>query len=599
MADFKDFDNIHQMLCETVKRCPDHPAYRWFISEDEMASVTWHQFLEEVRTVAKALFALGVRKDDKVTIISYSCYRWVLTDLAIASIGAVTVGIYHNLPAGDCQYIVEHSDSTIAFVENQEQYDKIAGIRNQIPAIRKVILFDGASPSDEWATDYESFRAGSQKVTDQDIAPLVEAATPDDIACIVYTSGTTGVPKGAMLTHDNITFTAQSVAKSVYWEPADHVFLFLPLAHVFARTCVYTSLLAGCTLTFSKGIPHVPEELKIVKPHWFPSVPRIFEKVHAKIIGGVEAKGGLALKLFNWAMKVGHLAGDVKLARRTVPLLLHIKYSLADRLIFSKIKEAFGGRVRWCISGAAPLNPDIGKFFHAAGLLIVEGIGMTENTSFSNLNRYRHYKFGAVGPTGPGIEQRIGEDDEIQFRGRNVMKGYYKMPAETTATFTSDGWLKTGDLGEIDKDGFLKVTGRRKEIIVTSGGKNIAPAKIEGHLATSKYINQVCVVGDDRNYLTALVTLDVDNIQAYAQAHQISVDDPEALLREPAIIELIEAEVKDKNWDLASFESIKKVAIVPEFTIENGLLTPTLKLKKNLAIERYAERIDALYHTER
>jgi long-chain acyl-CoA synthetase len=275
--------------------------------------------------------------------------------------------------------------------------------------------------------------------------------------------------------------------------------------------------------------------------------------------------------------------------------MLNFKYAIATKLVFSKIQAALGGRVRWCVSGAAPLSPQIGKFFHAAGILIVEGIGMTENTSFTNVNRYDNYRFGWVGTPGPGIEQKIAPDGEILYRGRNVMKEYYKMPEETAETITKEGWQHTGDLGEIDSENFLRVTGRKKDLIITAGGKNIAPAAIEGKLATSKYINQACVIGDRRKFLTAVVTLDADNTSAYAKEKNIQFSGINDLIRNQEIQKLIEAEVEENNKEFASFESIKKVTVVPEFTIENGLLTPTLKVKRNVAMERYQKEIDRMY----
>lgn len=595
MDGFKDYRNIFEMLQETVRRRQGHAAYRWFTAPQQTEAVSWNGFYRQVRRAARALMALGIKKTDKVTILSYSCYRWVLCDVAIAGVGAQTVGIYHSLPAPDVAYIVDHSDSVLAFAEDERQLEKLRRIRPQIPGVRKVILFNGTVPDDDWVVDFDSFMAMSAAVSDNRFEEMTAAVTAEDVAGIVYTSGTTGVPKGAMLTHDNITFTAQSVAGSVVWHPEDQVFLFLPLAHVFARTTVYTSLFAGCTLTFCRGIDLIAEDIKAARPHWFPSVPRIYEKVHARVTATAEAKGGQALKIFNWAFAVGHQVGDLKLAKQPIPFLLALKYRLATRLVFSKIQQALGGRVRWCISGAAPLNPDIGRWFHAAGVLIVEGIGMTENTSFSNLNRFDNYRFGWVGPPGPGIEQKIADDGEILFRGRNIMKGYYKMPEETAASFTDDGWLESGDVGEIDAEDFLRITGRKKEIIVTSGGKNIAPARIEGILATSKYINQVLVIGDRRHYLSALVTLDSDNAAGYARQHGISFAAAEDLVTHPEIVKKIEAEVALKNRDLASFETVKKVRVVPEFTIDNGMLTPTMKIRKKAIRERYAAEIEGFY----
>ena len=594
--EFVDFRSIHDMLRKTVARHGEQTAYKWFTAPGVTEGVTWQSFDEQVRRVGKSLIALGVAPGDKVNILSYTCYRWVLCDMGITGIGAATVGIYQsNLPK-DCCYIIDHCEAVVVFAQNAAQLAKLQEVRSQIPRVRRVILFEGPAPSgDDWVMDFEAFLALGAEIADSQFEARAGAVTPADTAGIVYTSGTTGVPKGALLTHDNITFTAQSVYGSTEIRDGDEVFLFLPLAHVFARTCVYATLLAGAATTFTRSMDTIVEDIAAARPHWFASVPRIYEKIYAKVISGAESKGGAALKIFRWACAVGHAVGECKLAKQPVPALLGLKYAVADRLVFSKIRAALGGRVRWCISGAAPLNPEIGEFFHAAGVLIVEGLGMTENTSFTNLNRWNDYRFGWVGPPGPGIEQKIGDDGEVLFRGRNVMKEYYKMPAETAETFTADGWLRTGDVGEIDAHNFLRITGRKKELIITAGGKNIAPAAIEGIIATSKYINQVCVIGDRRKYLSALVSLDPETVQEWARAQNIPFRDMDELIVHPRVQALIEAEVAEKNKAFASFESIKKVTITPEHTIENGLLTPTLKLKKAQILDRYQGSIDSMY----
>ncbi|MDM8523061.1 long-chain fatty acid--CoA ligase [Desulfococcaceae bacterium HSG8] len=594
---FKDYQNTHQMLKETVDRCSGQMAYKWFLEDSgQPVSVTWGEFYDQVKKVSKSLMALDVKKDDKVNIISYTCYRWVLSDLGITSIGACTVGIYQsNLPK-DCKYVINHSDSVLIFAEDEKQLEKLLEIREDIPDIRKVVLFKGSyDKADDWVITFEEFLKLGKDVSDEDFLEQTSTVNPDDPACIVYTSGTTGVPKGAVLTHDNITFTAQTVRECGEFMDDDEMFLFLPLAHVFARTCSYSAILVGNTGVFNRGMPTLMDDMKAARPHWFVSVPRIFEKVYSKVMSGAEAKGGMTLKIFQWACNVGNQVTDCKLEKRPIPFVLDFQYKLATKLVFSKIQEALGGRMRWCISGAAPLNPDIEKFFHAAGILVLEGIGMTENMSFSNVNRKDNYRIGWVGPPGPGIEQKIGEDGEIMFRGRNVMKGYYKMPEETAETITPDGWLLTGDLGEIDSENFLRVTGRKKEIIITAGGKNIAPAAIEGVIATSKYVSQVCVIGDQRKYLSALVTPDPDNIKDYAEANNIPFEDIDGLVKDERIIRLIESQVEGKNREFASYETIKKVTLVPEFTIENGLITPTLKLKKNIIREKYSDEIDEMY----
>jgi len=591
---FIDFTNVYQMLDATVQRQKDAEAFRTIHTPERTSSVTWREFQTQVRRVGKSLIALGVGHGDKISILSYSCYHWVLTDMGTESVGSVAVGIYHTNPAKDCRYIIEHSDSVIVFAQHADQLAKLVEVRDRIPNVRKVVLFDGAHASD-WVLSYEQFLALGDGVPDDVLDARIAAVTPPDVAAIVYTSGTTGIPKGAMITHDNMTFTCQSVQQCADAGPGDVELLFLPLAHVFARLSVLVAVVTGSTTVFARSIDTLVEDLKVARPHWFTSVPRVYEKVFNKVVSGAEAKGGAALKIFRWAMRAGNEVSDCLLAKKPIPAGLKLRYAIATKLVFSKIQAALGGRVRWCISGAAPLNPSIGKFFHASGILILEGIGMTENTSFTNVNRLGDYRFGWVGPTGPGIEQRTAEDGEVQYRGRNVMKGYYKMPDETRETLIEGGWQCTGDLGEIDAAGFLKITGRKKDLIVTAGGKNVAPSAIEGVIATSKYILQVSVVGDRRAYLTALVTLDQDNVKAYAAANGIAFSSFAELQRDPRIKALVDAEVAAYNKEFASFEQVKKVAIVNEFTIANDLLTPTLKLKRAPIQARFSAEIEAMY----
>lgn len=595
----KDYQSIHQMLKETVERYPDRTAYKWFPEVGQTDSVTWVQFYDQVRQVAKSLMALGIEKGDKVNIISYTCYEWVLADFGVTSVGAATVGIYQSNLPNDCRYIIDHSDAVIIFAEDEEQLYKLMEIRETIPNIRKVVLFKRERPiDDDWVIGFDTFLGLGKDISNEEFQKRIDEITPADTAGIVYTSGTTGVPKGAVLTHDNFIFTAQSALQHASINDGDETFLFLPLAHVYARIIVHHSMLAGVPLTFARSMDTLIDDIKAARPDWFSSVPRIYEKVYAKVVSGAEAKGGLALKIFRWACDVGYAVSDCKLEKQPIPWMTGMKYKLAQKLVFSKIREALGGRVRWCVSGAAPLNPDIARFFHAADILVVEGLGMTENTSFSNVNREDDYRIGWVGKPGAGIEQKIAGDGEIMIRGRNVMKEYYKMPEETAKTITSDGWLHTGDLGEIDAEDFLRVTGRKKDLIITAGGKNIAPALIEGVIATSKYINQICVIGDKRKFLSALVTINPETVQAYAEEHGISYKSLDDLMKNRNIIQLVEGAVALKNKTLASFETVKKITIVPEFTIENGMATPTMKLKKNIIHDKFQKEIDAMYPTD-
>ncbi|MFP4225506.1 MAG: AMP-dependent synthetase/ligase [Desulfobacterales bacterium] len=594
---FVDYQNVHQMLKKTIDAKSDVIAHRWFLDgEGSSESVTWGEFYDQVKQAGKSLMALDVEKGDKVIILSYSCYYWVLIDMANAAIGAATVGIYQSNLAEDCKYIINHSDAVVVFAENQQQLDKLQQIREGIPNIRKVILFNGEAPAnDDWIISFNEFLGLSKNTSEKDLQQRIQMPTPQDTATIVYTSGTTGVPKGAVITHDNITFTAQSVEASADVRDGDETFLFLPLAHIFARTLVNATMLTGATTNYCRSMDTITEDLKLAKPHWFPSVPRIYEKVYSKVLSGAESKGGVALKIFNWAKDIGDQMADCKLNREPVPFMLGLKHKIASALVFSKLHEALGGRLRFCISGAAPLEPAIAKFFIGADVLVLEGLGMTENTSFTNVNRPDNYRIGWVGPPGPGIEQKIADDGEILFRGRNVMKEYYKMPDETAETLSPEGWLHTGDLGEIDSENFLRITGRKKELIITAGGKNVAPAAIEGHMATSKYINQFCVVGDRRKFLSALVTLDEENVTEYADANGIPYNSFDDLINNEQIYKLIESEIQEKNKDLPSYETIKRFKIVPEFTVENKMMTPTMKIKKSVAMDAYQDEIEQLY----
>jgi long-chain acyl-CoA synthetase len=594
-----DYQNIFSMLQETVRRKPGEPALKWFVSDHEMTSMSWDVLEERVRRVAASLISLGVGKGDKVAVISNTRSEWVMADLGINALGACTVGIYQSNLSKECRYIIDHSDAVVAFAENDLQLEKLMEIRLEIPAVRRVVLFSGNPPAgDSWVISFEAFLDLGRGMPKETVDRYIADVKAEDPAGIIYTSGTTGIPKGVVLTHDNLTFTAQSVLGCGTFEEKDETFLFLPLAHVFARTCFYTAIAAGATVIFFRSMETLAEDLRAAKPHWFVSVPRIFEKIQGKILAAVEEKGGVTLRIFQWAHGVGNRVSDCILKKEKLPLLLKIQYAVASKLVFSKVKAAFGGRLQWCISGAAPLNPEIGKFFHACGILVLEGLGMTEDTSFSNVNRIDNFRFGWVGQPGPGIEQSVAEDGEILFRGRNVMREYYKMPEATAETITPDGWLKSGDIGEIDSENFLKITGRKKEIIITAGGKNIAPAPIESALLTSRYIQQAFVIGDKRKYLSALVTLDMDQVEGYARSHGIPYSNVESLARHERIRRLIDAEVEQKNREFASYEQIKKITIVPEFSIENGLLTPTLKLKKNIAVERFKNDIDSMYLKE-
>jgi len=438
--------------------------------------------------------------------------------------------------------------------------------------------------------------AKGTNVADDEFLGRASEIQPGDVASLVYTSGTTGIPKGAMLTHENLVFTSWSALESLTIEPHYENFLYLPLSHVFARIIVYVCLRAALTVNIGESREKIVENMQEVKPHFFATAPRLYEKAYIGITSKAMDAGGIKHKMFRWALGVGYVVSKLQQQNKPVPGLLAIKHKLANKLVFSKIQALLGGNIVFAVSGAAPLNKAIAEFFHACGILILEGLGMTENTSFTNVNRYDNYKFGSVGQLGPEIEQKIAPDGEVLFRGRNVMLGYYKDPEETAETIDNDGWLHTGDIGEIDEDGFLRITDRKKAIIVTSGGKNVAPQRIEKIMRTSRYIDQAVVYGDRKKYLTGVISIDPEQVEEWATKHGIPFNNREELNKHPKVKELIDKEVQEKNESLSSFETLKKVIIAPiEFSVESGEMTASLKVKRKVVTQNYRAQLDALY----
>jgi len=589
------YQSIYELFNKVSAADPDKVAYRYKAS-GIWKNVAWREQQETCKKISKSLIALGVKKGDRVNILSTTRLEWVQCDFGMVNCGAVTVGIYPtNLPP-DCAYIINHCDAEVIFVENQDQLNKILQVRQDVPRLRQIIIFDGDGSADGGVLSFAEFLRRGENIPDAEFAGRAKAIHPGDLASLVYTSGTTGVPKGAMLTHENMLFVSESAAQSMLLKSHFVTLLFLPLAHVFARLIVYFCLTRGVAVAFAESLEKVGDNLKEVQPHFICSVPRLFEKIYAKITTSAQDAGGLKKKIFDWALQVGYAASRRQQNRHPVSGLLGFKHKLANKLVLHKIQAAFGGQLIWAVSGAAPLNKTIAEFFHACGVLILEGIGMTENTSFTNVNRYDHNKFGTVGPVGPGIEMKIAPDGEVLYRSKGNMKGYFKNPEASAETIDQNGWLNTGDIGEIDSDGFLKITDRKKELIITSGGKNIAPQRIERILRTSRFISQAMAYGDHKKYVTALVTLNREYLEPWAKANGIAFNRFEELADHPQVHELIDNEIKAKNAELASFESVKKVAIVPQdFSIAGGELTPTLKLRRKVVTDKYRPMIERMY----
>ncbi|MGH7493469.1 MAG: AMP-dependent synthetase/ligase [bacterium] len=587
--------SIYELLQEVCAKHAGQVAYR-FKRQGSWMNVTWEEHQSACKQIAKSLIALDVQKGECVNILSQTRLEWVQCDFGIVSSGGVTVGIYPTNLAPDCAYIINHCEARIIFVENREQLQKLFSLRGGLARVRHLILYDGESEAAQGVLSWDEFLRLGQKISDAELEVRAQNLQPEDLAALVYTSGTTGVPKGVMLTHNNLLFVSQSASDSLYLRSDFITLLFLPMAHVFARLLVYFCLRNGIAIAFAESIEKVADNLKEVRPHFIASVPRIFEKIYTRVMSGVQQAGGLKARLFHWALHAGCEVSRLQQEKVAIPALLGVKHALANKLVLHKIQDAFGGRLIWAVSGAAPLNKSVAEFFHACGVLVLEGIGMTENSSFSNVNRYDHNKFGTVGPVGPGIEMKLAPDGEILFRGENVMKGYFKNATATAESIDSDGWLYSGDVGEIDADGFLCITDRKKDLIITAGGKNIAPQRIEKILSTSPFISQAMAFGDRKNYVTALITLNFENVSSWAKAQRIDFHTLEELARHPLVRELIEREVNEKNKELASFESVKKIRILPkDFSIAEGDLTPTLKVKRKVVTEKYRATLEEMY----
>jgi long-chain acyl-CoA synthetase len=590
-----DHKTIPELFEHVIRQYGDTPAYRSKIN-GEWVLVDWNEARRRVRAITRGLAGCGIKPGDRISILSGTRLEWVLADFAAVCGGVVTVGIYHtNLPK-DCAYIMNHSESRLIFVEDADQLAKVLEVRQNLSTIETIVIFDGPSDEAKGVLSFDDFIQRGSRVDESVIDERAAGVKPEDLASLVYTSGTTGVPKGAMITHKNLIFTSWSVSESIKNDPSYETLLFLPLAHVFARLIVYACFRTGMSTAFAEDITLIGENLKEIRPDFIASVPRIFEKVNGKILTGVEQAGGVKKMLFDWSLGVGYEVSRLQQAGQPVTGLLAVKHRIADKLVLHKIRAALGGRMLYAISGAAPLNKAIAEFFHACGILILEGIGMTENTSFSHVNRIDHYKFGTVGQAGPGIETKLLADGEILYRGDNVMAGYYRSPEETAKTIDPDGWLQSGDIGTIDDEGFLSITDRKKDLIITAGGKNIAPQRIEKLVRTARIVGQVVAIGDRRKFVSALITLDPDEAPVWATENGIQDISLSALAGDPKIFTEVQRAVDAANHELASYETIKLFTILPrDFSIDSGELTPTLKVKRKVVSDKYAAEVDAMY----
>ena len=539
---------------------------------DGWRPVSWPDAAEQVDVLAHALLARGVRRGDAVAVLARTRLEWVLLDWAVMSVGAVMVGLYPTSSAKECAYILEHSEAGLAFAEDEEQQAKLASVREQLPALREIVRLDELAAFEAGGRTHRAAHPDAGEAAAAEIAE-------DDLGTLIYTSGTTGPPKGCMLTHKNLVTAAVRV-ESRLQDDSDVVLLFLPLAHSFGRLAHHAAAFHGSTLAFCSEAARVPEALASVRPTILPAVPRVYEKIHANVLGEIDREGGAKRAIGLWAIGVGGRASRLRREGKPVPALLRLEERIAERLVFSKVKQRLGGRLRVGVSGAAPLGLDVLEFFHSLGMLVIEGYGLTETSSSATVNDPDDFRFGTVGRAVEGCEIMLDTDGEILIRSETIFAGYYKEPEATALAFTEDGWFRTGDVGEIDADGFVKITDRKKDLIITAGGKNIAPQNIENALKASRFVSQALIIGDRRPYVTALITLEWDEVHASGRDAQ----------------ELVQELVEAVNRDRVRVEQIKRFAILPrDFTQEHGELTPTLKLRRRVVHDHFAEEIERLY----
>lgn len=594
-----EIQTIPQLFLRSVESLPDHPAYYDKI-DGQWQEITFGQAGEIVATLAAGLSAINIAKDDKVAILATNNSKWNLSDYAIAGIGAATVTVYPTLIASQIKYILENSDSQAIFVENQEQFDKVDEIRYQLPKLKSIIQMDQKQMDGDDLYGFDEFlEKGRQYQQDEgfDFKKISEKVHPDDLLTLIYTSGTTGDPKGVMLSHRNLVSNVTNGRKAILIGPEDSMLSFLPLSHSFERMVGHFSAFsANSTVYFAEDLDSVAANMVEVHPTVVVAVPRFFEKVHGRVLEKVSNDPALRQKIFNWALSVGRDSAKYLTRGKKPTGFLAAKFALADKLVFSKLKERVGGKLRFFVSGGAPLSKEIGEFFASANIPILEGYGLTETSPVITVNRVELFKFGTVGSTIEGVEARIADDGEILCRGDNVMQGYYKNPEATAKAIDDDGWFHTGDIGHFDDENYLIITDRKKSLLVTSGGKNIAPSQLENALLLSRYIEQCIAIGDRRKFVSALIVPSQENLTSWAEEQGLQVDDYPALLQQTTVMELLEGEVERAMGPFARYEKVKKIALLPDlWTISGGEITPSLKVKRRVVEDKYSDQIEAIY----
>jgi long-chain acyl-CoA synthetase len=579
---------LSELIGATLRR--DKPDCFLHKVDGRYVPIPTREFAARVRRLAAALDAAGVRPGDRIAQMAENGPHWPTVDFAALALGAVHVPIYPTLLPEGAAYIVRDSGARILFVQGAERTAGLVGVRDQMPSVERIVVV-GEPPPADGVTGFEELLAGAPEIPDAQFDAWLARARPEDLATLIYTSGTTGDPKGVMLTHGNLASNVEASCKALAIQPGWTALSFLPLAHSFERTVTYIYLNLGVSIAYAESVQAVAQNLAEVRPHIFVSVPRIYEKVMARAWETARAAGGLRHAIFRWAVKVGRQHVADRIAERPPSLRLRT----ADKLVFAKIRARLGGRFEMAASGGAPLARDVAEFFWGAGVRIFEGYGLTETSPVLTVNRPRRARLGSVGEAIEGVELRIAEDGEILARGPGIMRGYFGKPEATAEVIDADGWFHTGDIGNLDADGYLFITDRKKELLVNAYGKNIAPAPIENALKESRWISQAVVVGDRRQYLSALIVPDFEALRTWAAGQGIA-GEPATLIAEPRVRALVAADVAAVNSRLARYEQVRNWDLLPaEFTLEGGELTPTLKVKRRVINSKYKELLDRLY----
>jgi len=590
-----------EIFFDAIDRHGDAAALQYMLSASEARDITYREVLRSVKRLCGGLRSVGIARGDRVGILSENRPEWAVADYASLCSGVVPVPIYPSLLAPQVAYILEDSGVSLIFVSSAEQAKKAleAVERTGLAPPPTIVVFDDVHGAPDgvlrWSDLLERGDAWAGATSDAEFRDAAGEASPSDVATILYTSGTTGTPKGVMLTHNNIASNARACGVVLDIYDTDSTVSFLPLSHILQRMVDYLLFWRGCTIAYPRSIDTLVADMKVLRPTLVVSVPRIYEKIYNRVM---EAQG-LRRRLLDWSLGVADHVADLRLAGGRPGGLLAARYAIADRLVFRKIRSVVGGRLRFFVSGGGPLSPTLNRFFYSVGMIILEGYGLTETSPVTNVNTVENFRIGTVGKPVPATEVKIAEDGEILVRGPQVMKGYYKNPQATAEAIDPEGWFATGDIGKIDADGFLSITDRKKDLIVTAGGKNIAPQPIENALATHALVEQAVVVGDRRRYCSLLVVPAYAALEKWARGAGISWNDRSELMANPQVVAYVEREIQPLLERFAPFERPKRLALLAEeFTLENGFLTPTLKVKRRVVQERLHDVIDLLYAEE-